>query len=388
MQWIPGKDQLGLPTWVPHADPSFRLPPQGRDPGVADDRAADNVRADAKLQLDTQLAQLQTDMARARMAQDAAQLEYDKFKDARTFEELQKQNSIVNGLNDKKFGLEEQKFQVDTELGYARSRQGDVAAAAQTADRTGYMGGAPTLDREKAAANAARDDLTAQSNAAYQAAQVALKMGDQDEFQRQCDISQELKQQVQDFDETIKSAEFQFKVQRSPASAVAQTFGLRGQQAPYERPALGLGGLYGRPDGGQEPYAQQAPGEQAGVQSAGGTAGFDEFGRQRQQGGGIATTAAPLSQDEIMNSPYTAPGVKYALGGSRAGAFASPIRITTGQRLASMLPSERAELGATVQAAGVNPEDYAAMSERLTGTAQPMQQRRTVARRRAPVSVY
>ena len=344
-------------------------------------------RAEAELrQTNARIAQIEQEIGLAReQASQAAQTQNAQVALA----QLQYARGLENDLNNLQLSRERLSF--ERELGYAGSQRQDLQANLQRAQATGYYGGAPTMERELALSASDRANLASMAQVAETAATIALRMGDQAEAQRQFDKAQLLRERAQGFGEEmgrgqlglgqraqtlseelgrgqfglqersqalseelgrgrlgLEQAQFQFARERSPASAISRTFGLRGMQPPATLPP-------------------GAPGSAT---------------------GGLDTTMRPLSQGEIMSSPYTAPGVRYGLGGIKPPRVQLPLAAISGQRLQGLLPSERSELSATVEAAGVNPEDYFEHSRRLTEVTPPALQRRVLRRPAQAAGVY
>lgn len=78
------------------------------------------------------------------------------------------------------------------------------------------------------------------------------------------------------------------------------------------------------------------------------------------------TTGTPISYEDFMGNPRTSPRLRETFGGGNLRSPRSPFPRISPQDYANLMPIERAQLGAGLKGAGINPEDYYAQTRRLT----------------------
>lgn len=125
-------------------------------------------------------------------------------------------------------------------------RQFDTSTGIQAGGVTGYYDGAPTLEREQAAAQQALANAKFEADRAYQAAKLALEQGDQVEAKRQFDLSDQFRNKQHDLEREIQTGrlaldtrgqdlqeeKFAYERAQNPFSFMEQLYNARGQQAP------------------------------------------------------------------------------------------------------------------------------------------------------------
>ena len=368
--------------------------------------------------------------AAKQMGLDTSKFDWQKITDSAKLTQSGQQQEIDRAKQVEDHAIAQGRLKLDADLGYAGSERADLLAGGQLAGLTGYYGGAATLDREKAAADADRANMLAQADVADRAAQVALKMGDQKEAQRQFDLSQRLRQQAQDSSESqfqqtfglqektqlgsldLERAKFAAQQRAAPASYLdivyAQRGGVPQQQAPdpfsFITPTATQGQGIPVPQGyaaqgqGQgvpvadviRPTAVAAPGqgiprptvEQPPAASTGKVGGATYTGGVFGSGSGAGSSMSaptssaslniprPLTFGEIDSSGAQLPGLKSAFGSGDAGSVqtAGGVPYLSMQRFNALTSTERKGLDAMLQSTGNDPETYLEQTRKLSQT--------------------
>ena len=326
----------------------------------------------------------------ARVRNDEAQLA--EAKAARQFSE---QIAIQDRLDKARADLQnftlqrDQLVQRQAEFGAELTqRQAEFGATA-----TGMVGGQPTLTREVARQQADLANKRQQADNAVNAANIALRQGDQAEARRQFDIAQTLRAEIDRgqlalstraqglseelgrgqlglagraqteaeaqgaFGRGLQTAQFQREVQQSPSSFTQRAYAARGQAAPPET-GVTISAL---------PQA-------AGVSTA------------RLASAGFATTQPPLTAGEIKAN--VGPGLAKALGGKAPGQFYSTVPRLSAQRYGQLMPSEREEYRAAALASGTSPQDLEEEIRRRSQTGTPPSVVATMVRRAPRKSLF
>lgn len=351
---VPVYDEEGNPKGTQTrivSDPSYRAP--ANPPTFAPRPPLEAETAQANLdqialrmqQIEQQMAQATDELARAQQAQDfnqtiAIQDRLDRL--ARERESM---------------AYNQQKLQLEAELGYAASERADINTVLGGAGVTGYLEGAPTMERELAVGSAARQNLETLASLGNAAAQIQLA-----DLQR--------KESGRQFDESLG-----FQIRQSPASAYEQAFAGRNLAAP--------GGL----QGAQPPTTLAAAPQEAvsRIQPTGKTYLSQAQAPAAQGSTSLASAQAPLTTREaFIDNPNITSGVRGAVTAPGAEDF----RLPTTAKLQNLLPSEQEQLDAGLSAAGYNPQDVREQSRRLTTVTPPPLTTSTVRRRRQTASVY
>ncbi len=375
-----GVDKYGDPVYKYLPDPSYTKPSTaaGQPPKSAEDIANDRRALDQRdQQIAQDLIQLTNQMTIASNA-----LEWDKARYySEQIDKLQQQkddlalqrDTLTQRQSEYGANLTQQQAEFGANLTQRQAefganltqRQSEYGAdlLQQESNRglkreedIGYVAGLPTLAREQAAAQQNVANYNAMANSAYQAAQVALKEGDQAEAKRQFDLSYKLQQkasELQDKEFGLKEKAAALEQSRNPASFLDKGFRAYGEVPP----------VTGIPNNGG--YAATSPG------------GGHNLPPVSTLGGGLnvgvagippAVTGQPLRSQDILQNPQLLPGLRQAFAG-QTGANAIPL--VSGQAASQLLPSDRKQLDAGLTATGVDPEDYWTQQQRRsqTGTA-------------------
>ena len=260
--------------------------------------------------------------AAAQMGLDTSKFDWQRLTDSAKLTQSGQQQEMERAKQLEDLALARDRLKLDADKVYSDSERADLLAGGQMAGITGYYGGEATLDRERFAADADRANMLAQADVADRAAQIALKQGDQQEAQRQFNLSQQLRQQAQDsserqfgqtfgegqrqFDATfglqqqtqlgsldLERARFEAEQRRNPASFLDIAYAQRGLAPQVQAPS---------------PFsftAPTVPQVQTGVPAAAAAQGW----------------AAPQVQANAMQAPQVAAGMKApTVGGNSGGA--------------------------------------------------------------------
>jgi len=323
---------------------------------------------------------------------DASKWEYSKQKDVRDFENAEAWRR--ENANEEK-------------------RRFDVGAS-------GYIEGAPTLEREKLISDAERANLKTLADLGNTAAQIRLREIDQLETalqnERRFGLEQGALTGFYDGKNTLDRDRFglQAEVQRGQLGLDRDRFGLETRKTEWEmakdpfsatvKARMLRGELpapppmttdsTGRYEVIGEPVHRimSAPPPMAGEPvhrimpmppTMSGKPGAITQLKPPPLAGARTMQPPPISEYEGM-----APGLRAAFEGKPIAAPKTPLPPLSGQDRARLLPSEKRILDAEHLSRGINPDDADEIARRLTDTAQPAMTRRTVRREPVAASAY